>query len=205
MSLPLACLRVLFDTLHMLKSCTPAHMHTHAQMDSSSSPRSNGGKLSALSVTMKKHPESLFPVKGSPEFDANEAAKEKDGEVILYEGPVAALAKLFPVNVNTICTAALAASATLGMAGVTAKLIADRGLEEMIIETRARGLVKIYTGSASHCHAHARGHAFPGRKEGRCCTNPSELGCVVLTCLFPLFSFLFSLFLLLELVDGLAG
>lgn len=103
---------------------------------------SNGGKLSALSVTMKKHPESLFPVKGSPEFDANEAAKEKDGEVILYEGPVAALAKLFPVNVNTICTAALAASATLGMAGVTAKLIADRGLEEMIIETRARGLNK---------------------------------------------------------------
>eukprot|EP00729_Bicosta_minor_P000044 gene44-1844_t len=103
---------------------------------------SNAGKLSALSVTMKKHPESLFPVKGTTEFDANEAAKKKDGEVVLYEGPVAALAKLFPVNVNTICTAALAASASLGMAGVTAKLVADRGLEEMIIETRARGLPK---------------------------------------------------------------
>lgn len=98
---------------------------------------SNAGKLSALSVTMKKHPESLFPVKGTKEFFANETAKKTDGEVVLYEGPVNALAKLFPVNVNTICTAALAASASLGMAGVTAKLVADRGLEEMVLESRS--------------------------------------------------------------------
>jgi hypothetical protein len=49
------------------------------------------------------------------------------------------LAGIFPVNVNTICTAAIAANKTLSMDGTMATLVADTRLEEMIIEIRAEG------------------------------------------------------------------
>ena len=100
---------------------------------------SDAGKLAKLGVTMKKHPDSLYPIKGTKEFQANEEAKQVEGEVVLYEGPVAGVAKTFPVNVNTICTAALAARTSVGMQGTTAKLVADSRLEEMIIEVKAEG------------------------------------------------------------------
>ena len=79
------------------------------------------------------------PVKGTPEFDKNEAAKLDTKPHTLYDGPVAELAKLFPVNVNTICTAALAARDTLGMAGTRATLVADASLDEMIIQVKVQG------------------------------------------------------------------
>ena len=100
---------------------------------------SDSGKLAALRVTMKKHPDSLYPVKGTPEHAANEGAKGKAEAVTLYDGPVRQLARTFPVNVNTICTAAIAANKTVGMGGTRAVLVADSRLEEMIIEVRAEG------------------------------------------------------------------
>ena len=33
---------------------------------------SEGGKVASLHITMKKHPGSLYPIKGTPEFDKNE-------------------------------------------------------------------------------------------------------------------------------------
>jgi len=81
---------------------------------------SDSGKLAKLRVTMKKHPDSLYPVEGTPEYAANEAAKTGSGAITLYEGPVRQLAAIFPVNVNTICTAAIAANKTLGMDGTRA-------------------------------------------------------------------------------------
>ena len=96
------------------------------------------GKLAKLTVTMKKHPESLFPLKSSPEFEANEAAKGKQEECVLYDGPTRPLAATFPVNVNTICTAAIAANTSVGF-DTRAILIADARLEEMQIIVKAEG------------------------------------------------------------------
>jgi predicted dinucleotide-utilizing enzyme len=96
------------------------------------------GKLAKLTVTMKKHPESLFPVRPSPEYDANEEAKGKQEECILYDGPTRPLAATFPVNVNTICTAAIAANSSIGF-DTRAILIADARLEEMQIIVKAEG------------------------------------------------------------------
>ena len=49
---------------------------------------SDAGKLARLSVVMKKHPDSLYPRKGTPEHAANEAAKLTAEACVLYEGPV---------------------------------------------------------------------------------------------------------------------
>ena len=103
---------------------------------------SDAGKISKLHVTMKKHPGSLYPLKGTPEFDKNEAAKSATGEVTLFDGPVRELAKIFPVNVNTICTAALASRKTTGMDGTRATLVADASLDEMVIQARIEGPAK---------------------------------------------------------------
>lgn len=101
---------------------------------------SEAGKVASLHITMKKHPGSLYPIKGTPEFDKNEAAKSPSaGEVTLFDGPVRELAAIFPVNVNTICTAALAARRTTGMDGTRATLVADAGLDEMVIRARVEG------------------------------------------------------------------
>merc|ERR1711865_322000 len=89
----------------------------------------------------KKHPESLFPVQPSEAYTSNEAAKGASGEVQLYDGSVRELASLFPVNVNTICTAAIAANQTVGF-DTRAVLIADSTLEEMVIEVLAEGPAK---------------------------------------------------------------
>eukprot|EP00658_Telonema_sp_P-2_P071702 TRINITY_DN60926_c0_g1_i2.p2 TRINITY_DN60926_c0_g1~~TRINITY_DN60926_c0_g1_i2.p2 ORF type:complete len:165 (-),score=56.27 TRINITY_DN60926_c0_g1_i2:291-785(-) len=99
---------------------------------------SRSGKLAALTVVMKKHPDSLFPVEGSAEFKANEAAKIAAEEIELFRGSVRELAGLFPVNVNTICTAALAAGDSVGF-DTKAVLIADSRLDEMVIDVLAEG------------------------------------------------------------------
>ena len=99
---------------------------------------SDGGKLAKLTVTMKKHPESLFPVQPSAAHDANESAKTSSDEVQIYDGSVRELALLFPVNVNTICTAAIAANKTVGF-DTRAILIADSSLDEMVIDVLAEG------------------------------------------------------------------
>jgi len=100
---------------------------------------SDAGKISKLHVVMKKHPESLYPVKNTPEFDKNETAKVTAGEVTLFDGPVREVAAVFPVNVNTLCTAALSARRTTGMDATRATLIADNALEEMVIQVKIEG------------------------------------------------------------------
>jgi len=100
---------------------------------------SDTGKLAELTVTMKKHPDSLYPVKGTREFSENERAKLTNSEVVLWDGPVQELCKIFPRNVNTIATAAICARKTLGMKRTRARLVADSRLEEMIIEVKACG------------------------------------------------------------------
>ena len=87
---------------------------------------------------MKKHPDSLMPIKPSAAFDANEEAKQKQAEVELFDGSVRELAGLFPVNVNTICTAAIAANKTVGF-DTRAVLVADSRLDEMVIDVLAEG------------------------------------------------------------------
>ena len=66
----------------------------------------------------------------------NENAKldENTGENVLYDGPVRNLAKIFPVNVNTICTAAISSYNTVGMDHTRAVLVADNTLEEMVLD-----------------------------------------------------------------------
>lgn len=98
-----------------------------------------GGKLHSLSVTMHKHPDSFMPVEGSREHDMNEAAKTGAVPVELFRGPVRDVAAVFPVNVNTMATAALAASRGLGFDGTTAAIVADPNLETMIIDVEATG------------------------------------------------------------------
>jgi len=100
---------------------------------------SDSGKLVQLQVTMKKHPDSLYPVENTKEFTLNEMAKGKREEVVLWDGPVRELCGIFPRNVNTIATAAICARKTLGMNKTRAILVADSRLEEMIIEVKACG------------------------------------------------------------------
>lgn len=106
---------------------------------------SNMGKLSGMRVVMKKHPLSLYPQEGSEAYVLNEQAKAMEesggGEVILFDGTVRNLARLFPRNVNTICTAAICAwgSSSVGMDGATACVIADSSLEKMVINVHLQG------------------------------------------------------------------
>lgn len=103
---------------------------------------SDNQNLHSLSITMVKHPDSFHPVEGTEEHARNERAKHagrNSGPHELFRGSVRDIAGIFPVNVNTMCTAALAASRTLGMDGTEAILIADPGMETMIIEVEARG------------------------------------------------------------------
>jgi predicted dinucleotide-utilizing enzyme len=123
---------------------------------------SDGGQLRKLQITMVKHPLSLYPEKDTPEHDLNEQAKRQDAPVVLYRGPIRGVARVFPRNVNTLCTAALAAVKTTGMDGTVGVLIADRRMQDMVIETVAEGPPK----SA----------AVPGLRVRVTRENPSEPG-----------------------------
>lgn len=63
------------------------------------------GTLSALTITMIKHPSS-FKVRGSL-ADLCKQAQEGNEPVILYEGTVRNLCPLAPNNVNTMAGAAI--------------------------------------------------------------------------------------------------
>ena len=97
------------------------------------------GTLHALSVTMHKHPDSFMPLEGSREHDRNQAAKAGSAPVELFRGSVRDVAAVFPVNVNTMATAALAAAHGLGFDGTTAAIVADPSLDTMIIDVEAAG------------------------------------------------------------------
>jgi len=110
---------------------------------------SDMGKLSSMRVVMKKHPLSLYPTVGSEQYLLNEQAKASGsdgGEVTLFDGSVRELAGIFPRNVNTICTAAIAAWSSVGMDKASACVITDNTLEKMIIELTLEGAKNPETG-----------------------------------------------------------
>lgn len=90
---------------------------------------SSRGSLSALRVTMKKHPASL-KLGGSLGKMVEQLLTDKTpGETVLYEGPVRGLAPLAPNNVNTMAAAAIAAP-ILGFDGVIARLVSSVGVDQ---------------------------------------------------------------------------
>ena len=83
-----------------------------------------------VTITFRKHPRNI-------DF-ANIATRPEEivGETILYDGPVRGIAPLFPRNVNTMVTCALA---TVGLDRCRGRLIADPGLDVAIAEVEAHG------------------------------------------------------------------
>jgi len=59
-----------------------------------------------------------------------------DGETVVYDGPVRGIAALYPRNVNTMVTCALA---TVGLDRCRARLIARPGIDFAVAEVRAHG------------------------------------------------------------------
>ena len=82
-------------------------------------------------ITMRKNPRNL-------NFTAAPHLKPADdaGEVVLYDGHTRDILPLFPKNVNSHATLALA---TLGMDKTRSILVSDPGLDESVIEIDATG------------------------------------------------------------------
>lgn len=81
-------------------------------------------------ITFRKHPRNIdFADSG---IDPSTIV----GEQVLYDGPVRGITRLFPRNVNTMATFALA---TVGLDKARAVLVADPSLDVAIAEVRAVG------------------------------------------------------------------
>ena len=82
-----------------------------------------------VTITFRKHPRN---------FDFARSGHEGtiDAETILYDGPVRGIAALYPRNVNTMVTCALA---TVGLDRCRARLIADPRLDHAVAEVEAWG------------------------------------------------------------------
>jgi len=120
------------------------------------------GSLKGLTVTMKKAPHHL-KLQGSLQAAMEAAlAKGTPGEHVVYEGPVRGLCPLAPNNVNTMAAASLAAR-SLGLDGVTGRLVVDASLDKHVVEVEVVGPAK------------------PGQEPFRLVTvrnNPAEAGAV---------------------------
>lgn len=84
-----------------------------------------------VSITMRKNPRNLN-FAAAPELKPEDGA----GTVVLYDGPCRGVLPLFPKNVNSHATLALA---TLGLDKTRSILVSDPSLEESVIEIRAQG------------------------------------------------------------------
>src|SRR3954470_19620246 len=83
-----------------------------------------------VTITFRKHPRNIdFAL---TDWKAEQIAKE----TTIYDGPVRGVAKLFPRNVNTMVTCALA---TIGLDRCRGRLIADPSLEYAVAEVEAWG------------------------------------------------------------------
>jgi predicted dinucleotide-utilizing enzyme len=84
-----------------------------------------------VSITMKKNPKNL-------NFDAapNVRAKDISSQTVLYDGPTRGVLPLYPKNVNSHATLAMA---TLGMDRTRSVLVADPALDISVIEIDAAG------------------------------------------------------------------
>jgi aspartate dehydrogenase len=83
-----------------------------------------------VTITFRKHPRNL---------DLTESGRSGGGidkETVLYDGPVRGIAALYPRNVNTMVTCALA---TVGLDRCRARLIADPALDHAVAEVEAVG------------------------------------------------------------------
>ncbi|MBL8662102.1 MAG: DUF108 domain-containing protein [Candidatus Odyssella sp.] len=87
-------------------------------------------RLAEVTITFKKHPKNLdFAESGI------DPAIVK-GPTVLYDGPARGIAPLFPRNINTMITCALA---TVGLDKCRAVLVADPSLDKAYAEIEARG------------------------------------------------------------------
>ena len=84
-----------------------------------------------VTVVMKKSPKNL-DFSAAPQFKAAEITKP----TVLYDGPTRALCPLFPRNVNSHATVALAG---IGFDRTRSVLVADPALQVSVIEITARG------------------------------------------------------------------
>jgi len=100
---------------------------------------SDSGTLTGLHITIRKHPLSLKLLGQLKPALERVLAEKQPAETVLFEGSVRDLCPLAPNNVNTMATAALAASSTLGFDGTRATLICDPRLTTMAIDVEARG------------------------------------------------------------------
>ncbi|MFI4995845.1 MAG: aspartate dehydrogenase domain-containing protein [Hyphomicrobiales bacterium] len=83
-----------------------------------------------VTITFRKHPRNLDFAR------SNRQEGEIDAETVLYDGPVRGIAALYPRNVNTMVTCALA---TVGLDRCRARLVADPRLEHAVAEVEAFG------------------------------------------------------------------
>ena len=83
-----------------------------------------------VSITFRKHPRNI-------DFACSGWAAEKiEAETVVHDGPVRGIARLYPRNVNTMVTCALA---TVGLDRCRGRLIADPALDCAIAEVEAIG------------------------------------------------------------------
>ncbi|MGD9124272.1 MAG: DUF108 domain-containing protein [Desulfarculaceae bacterium] len=84
-----------------------------------------------VSITMRKNPRNLN-FGAAPHLEPEASA----AETVVYDGPTRGILPLFPKNVNSHATLALA---TLGLDQTRSILISDPGLDESVIEIDATG------------------------------------------------------------------
>ena len=84
-----------------------------------------------VSITMKKNPRNLN-FAAAPQLEPGPDA----GETVLYDGPTRGILPLFPKNVNSHATLALA---TMGLDNTRSILVSDPSLDESVIEIDATG------------------------------------------------------------------
>lgn len=96
------------------------------------------GSLTALTITMRKHPGSFKLTDPELTSRCDSANAPGAGPVEVYRGPVRALCPKAPNNVNTMAAGSLAA-ASLGFDGVVGVVVADASLEAHIVEVEAVG------------------------------------------------------------------
>ncbi len=94
-----------------------------------------------VTITFRKHPRNL-------DLAASDHGETPiDAETMLYDGPVRGIAALYPRNVNTMVTCALA---TIGLDRCRARLIADPRLDHAVAEVEAFGTDGSHLSTAKH-------------------------------------------------------
>ncbi|XP_069057104.1 aspartate dehydrogenase domain-containing protein isoform X1 [Pleurodeles waltl] len=120
------------------------------------------GTLTALKVTMTKHPNS-FKLEGRLR-ELNQEVKSK--RTLLYEGPVRDLCPLAPNNVNTMAAACMAAH-NLGFDGVVGALVADPSLPDWhVVDIEVVGPVDKESGHTFTVKTSRRNPAMPSAVTG---------------------------------------